>query len=81
MIIVDIKPLDRAGQIELGLTKSEVYQRVGKPTESNSEKDCYQLDSVFFSVSYDQKEQVEYIKYSKSDNQEVSIRINSINIF
>ncbi len=78
---IDIKPLASAGQIKLGLTKQEVYEKIGKPTDSFPEKDCYQSNDIFFSVSYDQNDKVEYIEYSKTGNKDFSIRIHDIDIF
>jgi hypothetical protein len=81
MTIFDIIPLKSAGQVKLGLTKDVILRTIGKPSDILPEKDCYQHDNIFFSVSYDQNDRVEYIEYSTPADDKTKVLLNGIDIF
>ncbi len=81
MRIFDIIPLKSAGDVKLGLTKGEILSKIGHPTDSLPERDCYQYDTIFFSISYDQTESVEYIEYSAPTDTTTKVQIKGIDIF
>lgn len=79
MTSIDIIPLKSAGHVKLGMTRSEVFQTIGKPTRNLQQKDAYQTNDVFFSLYYDQNDKLEYIEYSGLGN--AKILFNGIDIF
>jgi hypothetical protein len=80
MTFVDIIPLESAGQIKLGMAKSEVLNAIGHPKTSANGKNNYQFNDIFFSVFYDKGENVNYIEYSEYDDK-AKILVYGIDVF
>ncbi len=81
MTTIHIIPLKSAGPVKLGLTKEEILKTVGIPSDRHPEKAYYQYDNIFFSISYDQNNRVQYIEYSTPTGNKSKVLLNGIDIF
>jgi len=80
MTTIHIIPLKSAGPVKLGLTKEEILKTVGIPSDRHPEKAYYQYDNIFFSISYDQNNRVQYIEYSTPTGNKSKVLLNGIDI-
>lgn len=75
----EIIPLIGAGKILFGSTREENLTLLGAPSDSISEKDYYQLNGQYFSLHYSEKNTLEFIEFSDSDN--AVVEVFGINLF
>ena len=72
-------PLQSLVGVQLGWTKNETYEKIGKPNRSINSTDYY--ENPYFSIHYDQNNFVEYIEVSNLNSNQYKLILENIDIF